>query len=192
MINKKSRHKGNATLITGIFLVLAVAIYFIPSNMLLNQNVLSQDIQDDLYLANIATYKYIDKRLLGNDEEYLIINDTQKALQIFKDKLKHNMKLDNNFKPIMIKTIEGKVNIKNFIIYNVQGNIVDIYTLNQNGIFNKISKDLSKERVVTPNGYKVTCTTVHTTISFNAKGMQGEVSEQEVTADTDIVNIKNK
>lgn len=192
MMNKKwLRHKGNTLLITGVCLLIIVTSYSIVMYLVSNQNVTAQDIQDSLYLSNTATYKYIDKKLLGDDGEYLIIKDVDNALQIFKDKLKHNMKLDNTFKPITVKTIEGKISIKEFIIYNVQGNLVEIYALSTNGMLNKTIKDLSKETIVTPNGYKVKATTVHTTISFNVKGMNGEIDEQEVTVDTDIVNFKD-
>lgn len=189
-IKFKSKHKGSATIIAGILLIIALAIWFIVPNIVINQNTLAEQVQDDLYFANTSTYKYIDKRLLGNDEGYLVIGDPEEALQIFKEKLKHNMRLDNNFQKLDSSTIQGKVNIKDFIIYNVQGDNVDIYTLSPYGIFNKTQKDLSKEKVVTPNNYNVGCTTVHTTISFNIKGLQGEISEKDVTVDTDIINYK--
>lgn len=184
------KHKGNATLISGILLTLLVSLWYLVTNILTLQNVLAQDIQDSVYFANTSVYKYIDKKLLGEDQGYLTIEDPNKALQVFKDKLKYNMVLDSNFKPKKESKIEGKVNIKNFIIYNVQGNQVDIYTLSSYGLFTKTSKDLSKEKILTPNKYNVTCTTVHTTISFGVKGLQGDVTEQEVAVDTDILNYK--
>lgn len=189
MIKYKYKSKGSATIITAIFLLVLIAIYFIPTNVVHNENVIAQEIQDDLYLANTSTYKYIDKKLLGNDEQYLIIENPDKALQIFKDKLKHNMQLNSNFETVNNEIIQGKVNIKNFTIYNVQGSTVDIYTVNPYGIFNKSQKDLTKEVVLTPNNYRVTCTTVHSTISLNVKTLEGS-NEQDISVDTDIINYK--
>lgn len=179
------KHKGSMS--KGILIVFFIMVMFVNTFIPKITTIEGQDIQDSLHFANISTYKGIDKRTLGKDSS-LIIEDPVKAFNDFKEALKFNMDLDNYLMPKSSSIIASKVTIKHFIIYNVEGNKVDIYDINSHGILTKTTKELTKGDIKTPNGYVVESTTVHTTISFKAKNVYGQVKDQELAVDTDIVN----
>ena len=109
------------------------------------QRIDATNAQDSLYFANTSVYKYLDKKLLGEEITEVVIKDPNAALDIFKENLKYNMNLNSDFTIKDGKTISGKVQIQDFIIYNVFNDRIEIYTLSKSGIINKVIKNKSEK-----------------------------------------------
>lgn len=172
-------------LILVVLIVSVISIMFIPSFLGSVYTERVEDIQDSVHLANISVYSQIDIKKAGNIDKVYVITDKKKAYDTFMKYLKINMNLNDNLDLKDTGVIKGKVNVKEFIIYNVENDIVDVCTFNSYGSYTEEKKE--KKDVKTPNGTSVINTTVHTTISFPVEGLLGEISEREVSVDTDLV-----
>lgn len=187
-IIKKGKEKGSFTkwacggMVIGFFMMTIFLSYA--------QRIDATNAQDSLYFANTSVYKYLDKKLLGEEITEVVIKDPNAALDIFKENLKYNMNLNSDFTIKDGKTISGKVQIQDFIIYNVFNDRIEIYTLSKSGIINKVIKNKS-EKVIAPNGYTVVATTVYTSINFDIDKLFGEKEKKEIKVGTDIVNYKD-
>ncbi|MEG1482879.1 MAG: hypothetical protein RSA57_03685 [Cetobacterium sp.] len=166
-------------------IVFTIEVAAVKMNIL---TTMAEDIQTDLILSNSAVYKHIDKKALGDLEPKLIISDYTAAYNGMKEYLIYNMELSNNLEPKSDAIIKGPIEIKDFIIYNIKGDKVDIVTL-RNGAFNVETKGIS-ELVVTPNNHVVTSTTVTTTIEMDIQNMFGRVERQSISVDTDLIDKK--
>lgn len=182
-MNKK-KHKGNVILlvliITAIISIGSVGLWIVACTM---EN---QEIQDSLQLSQIACYSEIDKKSLGNDGEFKIFNDPQGTYDKFKKTLKKNLNLNDDYTRKSGITVKGKIKIQEFIIYNVSGNLVDIYKFSSSGIFTKTTNDLSN-KIYTPNGYEIKETTIHTSLMYDVDYFVDVAENKTVSVDTDIL-----
>lgn len=172
-------------LILVVLIVSVISIMFVPSYLVSVYTERAEDIQDSLHLANISVYSQMDIKRAGNIDKVYVITNKKKAYDTFLKYLKINMNLNDNLDFKNNGLIKGKVNVKEFIIYNVENNIVDVCTFNSYGSYTEEKKE--KKDVKTPNGTSVINTTVSTTISFHVEGVLGKISEREISVDTDLV-----
>ncbi|WP_027633426.1 hypothetical protein [Clostridium hydrogeniformans] len=187
MIKKVRKHKGSVTIkvVIGLLLfqvaVIGIwrAVYYLEGT----------NIQYGLQYAQLAAYSQVDKIELGNDEGYISIKSPDKALNVFKEKLIKNLSLSTDFTRKDGVFIKDKIIIKDFIIYNVRGSQVDIYTMSSNGYFNKKTESINNTK--TPIGTKVENTTIHTTLSFDVDVILSTFKDKEIKLDTDIVKYEN-
>lgn len=183
VINKK--HRGSGSILV-VLIVLAIISGLMIGNGLNIMIVENQAVQDALQFSQIACYSKIDKKILGNDQEYTVFSNPNDVLNLFKDKLIKNLDLNSDLTVKNSSTISGKINIKEFIIYNVKGNTIEIYKLNGDSTFTKSVKDKASG-VKTPNNYVIETTTIHTTLMYDIKFLNYEKEDNEATLDTDIV-----
>lgn len=185
ILNKKSKGSGNIFVLSCMFVLVIclIASAVFRANVM---NAVAQGIQDDLILSSSTVYKYIDPRVLGEDEPMLLITDYSAAYNEVKKYLINNMKLNENMEPSDNGIIKSPIEITDFIIYNYKGESVDIITYN-NGAFTVDSKNTLNEDIITKNEHKVNSTVVTTTISMDVKGIYGVVERQSVSVDTDII-----
>lgn len=185
------KHKGAISILVVWLLTLIILISLGILEMYL-MNTKAEMVQNDIVLSNLATYRDIDKKKLGDEPQVFCFSNPEVALKTFKEYLSKNMNLDSNLVARENSIAKGKVNIKEYIIYNIEGAKAEIYTLNGNsGTFSKmIINDINSKPIYTPNKTRVTKTSIHATLRFNIepllKGIVGERKEVEITADTDI------
>ncbi len=153
----------------------------------------SEIVGDSLVSSNLAalTIKNLDIDLLSQDPntDIVIVKDPNEALKTFQRHLKYNLGLDDEFVPInSISSIKGKVEIKRFIIYNVQGSDITIYELNPVTLsFTVIKYPNGKGNVYTPKGTKVEESTIHSQIGFTLETIFKDSMYVEFSEDTDIL-----
>lgn len=186
LLRKKSR--GDASIaglsIFMLILISLVLMFTVFYKIIINR---VQDVQDDVTLSNLAVYKNIDLDVLGQDG-ILKISDPNAAFETFKRHLETNMKLDSNLNGLSGSAADGQVTVDEFTIYNVKGNIVDIWTYSSNNhMFTESTADMSLGIVKTSDNSIVKNTSVHATIKFNTDILFGQKKETSVSVDTDIV-----
>lgn len=182
VINKKHRGSGSILVVLIVFAIISGLMIGNGLNIMIVEN---QAVQDALQFSQIACYSKIDKKILGNDQEYTVFSNPNDVLNLFKGKLIKNLDLNSDLTVKNSSTISGKINIKEFIIYNVKGNTIEIYKLNGDSTFTKSVKDKASG-VKTPNNYVVETTTIHTTLMYDTKFLNYEKENNEATLDTDI------
>ncbi len=146
---------------------------------------------DKLVAANLAPLNppNINLDLLSQSpsKKVIMIKDPNSALQTWEKHLKYNFGLDNNYAPKSdTNFIKSKVDIKRFIIYNVniQNNNVTVYTLNPNTLqFDVTEHPNGKGNLTTPKGNKVEVTSIDTDIGFTIDTMFNNKKYVQVSED---------
>lgn len=171
-----------------ITLIFILVIYSFNRYKLNVEAIVSKDALTASSLAALSI-KNLDLKEMGIDEDNIIIKDPNKTLKTFKKHLTFNLKLDDNLNPKKDSFIKSKVKIDSFIIYNVRkdDNYITIYNMT-NGSFN-INR-VAKNSAITPNGKKVTATTIHSKISFKVSIWGNILENTNVSEDVDITRKK--
>lgn len=153
----------------------------------------SEIVSDALVSSNLAalTTKNLDIDLLSQDpnKNIIIVKDPNEALKTFEMHLKYNLGLDDDYvAKNSISSMKGKVDIKRFIIYNVQGSDATAYELNPTTLnFSVINYPNGKGNVYTPKGTKVEASTIHSQIGFTLETIFNDSMYVEFSEDTDIL-----
>ena len=183
------KRKGEATgFITILFCIAIIIIlnFFVFQLYVTNAEI--EKTSDALVAANLSTYKNIDFKTLARNSQDIIITDDVSAFSTFIKHLGKNLFLDSNEIPIRNSYIKSKVKVENFIIYNVLGDDIFILTyLPYSDNFTMEIKMGQKGLMKTPKGTIVSCTTIHSSISFDV-GILFEKRNITLSEDTDIIN----
>ncbi|URZ05898.1 hypothetical protein [Clostridium felsineum] len=186
----KKKNEGNTAIaILSLFTIILIGLFgmFILFHQVLVSR--AEGVQDDVTLSNLATYKNIDQQALAINNSDLRITDIEGAFETFKQYLQKNMKLDSNMNGLSGSIADGTVTIKEFTIYNVKENDVEIFTYSDNThifVRNEV-KDKNTDVVKTVNNAIVKNTTVHATIQYNIDLMFGNKKEVTTSVGTDLV-----
>jgi len=126
-------------------------------------------VENDIVFSNLATYKNIDLKALGDTPYSFKFTDPNLALDTFYSYLKTNMKLDNNLQGLSNSVATGTVTVKTYIIYEISGSTCNIYTYNSaTKTFNNTTvSDITVTPVTSPSGVNITKTSVYTVLSYN-------------------------
>lgn len=184
----KIKSKGDVSIsVLSIFMLIIISLalmFAVFYRVIINR---VQSVQDDVTLSNLAVYKNIDLDYLGK-KGVLRISDVNGAFDTFKKHLQINMKLDSNLNGIGGSAADGQVVIDEFVIYNVEGNNVDIWTYSSDThMFTESYMDRSLSPVKTSDNSIVKNTSIHALIKFNTDILFGQEKETSVSVDTDIV-----
>ncbi len=192
----KSKKKGIGFIvqIIAFFLIFALFLIIYTVSTIYRLNNEHDMIKDSLTLANLAPFNQpnLNLDLLSEypDENVIMIKDPYSALQTWETTLEDNLKLDESFKPMNSSSfIKSKVDIKNFIIYNVNAETKDVteYTLNPSTMLFDSEDYPNGEGVVkTPSGTILNITTIYSTIGFTINiysntDRYGTVTEEDGT-----------
>ncbi|MBO5461185.1 MAG: hypothetical protein J5983_05270 [Ruminococcus sp.] len=158
-----------------IFVVLLVFSY--------RRSIVERYFVEDGLAASTLAAAIIDTDIYGETEE-LIISDTDGAYLAFKQTLKTNLGLDNNYMPANTTFMESQVGLLEFRVYNVKDGIVTETFYDDHG--NKQIQVLGST-AVTPNGKEVESTTVYSKIEFDVKGYMNHVQRQTMEYCADVV-----
>lgn len=138
--------------------------------------------EDALAASNLAS-AVIDVREYGMTQK-IIIADPDEAYQVYQQALRNNLNLNTNWENANQDLIAGKVEILQYIIYNVDGRDIDIYSYEPTG--QKVERILQGlGRVYAPDGCLIESSSVYSRIRFPLKGILGMelTAEKEKTVD---------
>lgn len=151
----------------GLFFVLILAILMYTQLQLATWKSTSVYLEDALAASNLAA-AMIDVEEYGKTHKVLI-KDEQKAYENYRQAIKTNLGLDEQWVCENQNIINGPVEIVNFIIYNVDENIVESVQLGADGQVLERRTDI-KGNVQAPDGSAVENTGVYSELAFEVKG----------------------
>jgi len=129
------------------------------------------DISEDALAASALAALDIDPYRYGTDHK-LVIDDPPHTLDIFRNALKGNMDLDNDYRPLSQSAsyVSGTVAIEDFRIYLVDGDAVTEYRISDTGT--DITTG-SYGEMKTPGGQVVRSAGCYAAVSFDTEGFMG-------------------
>lgn len=187
--NIRKRDSGQVEWVGGLFFLLILAILMYTQLQLAAWSCASVYLEDALAASNLAS-ALIDIEEYGKTEKVLI-RDEQRAFEIYKEAVRTNLGLDTKWQCENQNLIAGPVEIVDYIIYNVDGNLVEIVRLEEDGEVVERKAD-TKGKVVAPDGTLVEHTGIYSALSFHVTGFPGMVIRAQKGKLVDIVGEKGE
>ena len=160
--------EGQITLTSGLFFVLFLSVLLAAQLQLEMFRSSGAYLEDALAASGLAS-ALVDIREYGYSH-MVLISHTDEAYEKYRSSLKANLGLDDNWVGNNKNLISGKVNIENYTIYNVKGNMVEICRLDRG----KKEFDSGKlGEIYAPNGQEICYTGIYSEISFPVQGLFG-------------------
>lgn len=145
-------------------------------------------VEDALAASNLAS-ALIDIKEYGRSH-VVRIEDTQRAFQVYRDALYCNLALDEEGYSAKEELLEGKVWIREYIVYNVLEGEVQITAYDGEG--NCLRQESSQPGSVrTPDGTLVEHTAVYSRVGFRVMGLMGRGIDAEKEKSVDIVRYED-
>lgn len=180
----KDKDSGQVEWTFGLFWVLILAIVMYTNLQLASWQSASMYMEDALAASNLAS-ALIDLEEYGKTHK-MIIRDCEKAYEVYCGALKENLSLDESGECGNKELFVGPVEIVDYIVYNVEGNLVEIVQVGNDG---KILQKTSgvKGNVTSPDGSVIESTGVYSRLKFAVKGFPGINIEAQKGKLADIV-----
>lgn len=191
-ISKKlycKKQQANVDVVVGmmLFLILVLTLFF--GFRISQYMITAAGVEDALAASNLAS-AVIDLEEYGKSHQ-ICIADTDKAFLTFREALVCNLKLDEYLNTTNQNFLVGQVQIKEYRIYNVREEQVDIYIFNNQGEMISHSSGVKGE-VYTPDNVGVETTTVYSRIAFQVEGLAGNILSGEKEKSIDIVRCDSE
>lgn len=183
------KEEANVDIVAGamFFLILVLTIFF--GFRITQYMITAAGVEDALAASNLAS-AVIDLEEYGKTHE-IFIADEDKSFQIFREALICNLKLDENLNTTNKNFLTGQVLIKEYRIYNVRNENVEVLVLN--GLGEKMSYTLGKVgEITTPDHKCVESTTVYSKIAYQVEGLAGQTISGEKEKSIDIVRCDSE
>lgn len=146
-------------------------------------------VEDALAAADLAS-ALIDVEEYGRTHN-ILITDTQRAFRIYRDALYYNLALDEEGYSGKTELLTGKVQLEEYIVYNVLGQEIQIISYDGQG--NCLRRESAPPGTIrTPDGVPVEHTTVYSRIGFQVMGLQGNIIEAKKEKSVDIVRCESR
>ena len=179
---------GQVDVVVAMFfflMVLMVAVYQFKS---FTYMVSGAYVEDALAAADLAS-ALIDVEEYGRTHNILIA-DTQRAFGIYRDALYYNLALDEAGYSSRTELLAGRVQLKEYIVYNVLGQEIQITGYDGQG--NCLRRDNAALGTIrTPDGVLVEHTTIYSRVGFQVMGLQGSIIEAEKEKSVDIARYES-
>lgn len=161
---------------TSMFLFTVLLITILFGFRVSQYMVTSAGVEDALAASNLAS-AIIDLEEYGKSH-IICVEDPEAAFWRYREALMVNLGLDNYLNTTNREFLASKVDILQYIVYNVRGNHISICTLDGKG---KMQSQTTgrKGNVFTPDGVQVETTTIYSKIGFWVNGLL----EQEIYAE---------
>lgn len=164
----EKKESGAITWVMGMFFMLVLSVLMVFCLQIKVWESSSHMAQDALAMSNLAA-AIIDIERYGTDHSVLI-TDLDGAHDTFLHALRINLGLDDTYRAQNSSLIGGKVIPEVFVVYNVDGAVVEVCTY-QDGNWRKEACML--DAVYAPNGQKIEETSIYSEISYPVKGAWG-------------------
>jgi hypothetical protein len=165
-----TENAGQTEYVLGMYALVFVLVMAMTGLQILQYKA-DSDIAEDAVAASCLAALDVDPYRYGADHR-LVINDPAHAREIFTEALKGNMDLTDDMSPAHANSsyIAGRVEIKDFRIYNVDGDSVTEYVITETGITENTGV---YGNVSTPSGAVVSSAGAYAEITFDTKGFMG-------------------
>ncbi|MBQ2802628.1 MAG: hypothetical protein IJF07_01870, partial [Lachnospiraceae bacterium] len=177
------RNKGQIELVTGFFLVLFLAILLGAQLQLEAYRMASLYLEDALAASNLAS-AVIDLEEYGISHT-IQIADPMDAYDRYCTALQANLHLDNEWMGQNKTLLSGGVTVVKYLIYNVKGDVVTIYCINESGYMTEWTASMGS--VVAPDGTCIEATSIYSEIAFPIEGFLGLTAHAQKGKLVDIV-----
>lgn len=175
---------GQVSWVLGLFLILFLAILLYMQLQLALYKASARYLEDALALSNLAS-AVIDIREYGSTHK-VHITDQEWAYAEYCSAVCENLGLNENYEAVGHKLISGKVEIRNYIIYNVTGTKVQVWERNGDGQIMEWEGTLGEVR--TPRGQTIENTGVYSEITYPVEGFLGITVTAEKSKLVDVVS----
>ncbi len=155
-------------MVVGMFYVLLTLVIILFGFRITQYMLISDTVEDALAASNLAS-AVIDIREFGKSHK-VQIQDPENAFLLYREALCHNLLLDEYLNTTNQEVLASKVEIEEYIVYNVSDAVVEIYVLDESGQIKKYDT-AAPGQVYTPDGVCVEATTVYSRISFQVNGL---------------------
>lgn len=146
-------------------------------------------VEDAVAAADLAS-ALIDVEEYGRTHS-IQITDARRAFQIYRDALCYNLALDEAGYSSKTELLTGKVQIRQYIVYNVLENEVQITGYDGQGNCN-LQESGQPGSVWTPDGVLVAHTMIYSRVSFQVEGLSGRIVEAEKEKSVDITRYESE
>lgn len=161
---------GQIQWLTGMFFFLILVIMMNVQLQVAIWHSASQNLEDALAASNLAS-ALINIQKLGKKHQVEIVG-AEEAYAIYREAVKENLCLNEEWEPAYTELISGPVEITDYIIYNVKKNKVEAVRVGRNG---QIVETLEGQRGImrAPDNSVIECPGIYSEISFPVRGFLG-------------------
>lgn len=168
--NPARQDSGQAEWVTGLFFILILQILLYTQLQIASWQSTGMYLEDALAASNLAS-ALIDVEEYGRSHKTLI-SDPVSAYGVYLNAVKENLGLDQQWESANKGLISGRVEIVDYVIYNVDQDIVSACRIDESGT---VSERWTGVRGVerAPNGQLIEHTGVYSEIRFPVSGFPG-------------------
>lgn len=174
---------GKVEWVAGLFFLLFLGILLCATLQVDLFQSSSDYLEDALALSNLAS-AVIDVEEYGISHR-LVISDPYQAYGRYREAVKGNLNLDENWQCPAERLISGPVRIVNYTVYSVSGNDVMVSSFDESGRMIQWTEALGS--AVAPNGIPIESTGVYSEIAYQVEGFLGVKAEAHKGKLVDIV-----
>ena len=180
---------GQVDIVVGMFLFIVLVVTILFGFRTTQYMVTAACVEDALAASNLAS-AVIDLEEYGKTH-MIRIPEVEPAFWSYREALCRNLGLDENLNTTNKELISSQVEIKEYIVYNVQGEAVETYCLDGTG---KLQSQWSgkKGEVFTPDNVCVETTTIYSRIGFWVEGLMGQEIYAEKENSIDITRCDSE
>lgn len=180
-----NKQAGKIELAAGMFLLIFLIVLLAAHIQIIGFYTTSLYMEDALAASNLAS-AIIDIEEYGTTH-VIRIASPESAYEIYRQALKTNLQLNEDWENDNKELIAGKVTVLQYIIYNVEGDDVTVYHFGEGGTYSHY-KAGSLGSIRTPDGRLVESTSVYSRIGFPVKGFLDVEVYAEKEKSVDIIN----
>ena len=171
-LQQKINHKdsGQTEWVIGMFFILILSVVLYTQLRIASFQVTGMYLEDALAASDLAS-ALIDVEAYGKTRK-VWIPDAQASYQIYREAVRENLGLDEAWVCTDSTLIDGQVEIADYVIYNVDGNLVTMQRLDASG---NICEQYTAARrsMRAPNGLPIEKTGIYSEIRFPVRGPFG-------------------
>lgn len=183
------KNRGQVDIVAGMFLFLILIVTILFGFRITQYMVTAASVEDALAASNLAS-AIIDLEEYGKTHA-ILIPESEPAFWCYREALCHNLGLDEFLHTTNKALLSSQVEIKQYIIYNVRGDLVEIHVLDGNGRVQS-QQEGKKGEVFTPDNICVNTTTIYSKIGFWVEGLMGQEIYAEKEKSIDITRCESE
>lgn len=184
-----SGESGQVDMVVAMFFFLLVLLGALFQFKVVSYMAAGAYVEDALAASDLAS-ALIDVEEYGRTHE-VRISDPADAFEIYRDALQYNLALDEAGCSAKTELLAGKVQIRQYIVYNVRETEVQITGYDGQGNCILQEKGIAGT-VRTPDGTPVEHTTIYSRVSFQVMGILDSVIETEKEKSVDIARYESE
>lgn len=164
------KHEGKIELFVSLYLTIILVLMLMTQLQLKQYRVIRGFVEDALVSSNLAS-AVADIQEYGI-QHHLVIKDPDRAYEMYQEALKINLRLNNSWEYPDKSVITGPVEVLEYIVYNVRGNDVEVFSYTGGGS-SSYQAPGGLGSVASPNGILIESTSVYSRIGFPVEGVFG-------------------